>query len=407
DQVYILATSGSGTSTVTITINFTDGSNQTFTQTIADWFNGSGFAIQGISRVNITSSGIENNATNPRLYQYLLSLNAANINKQIQSITFNKTAAGGVLNVMGITLRSVASPTPNDAGITAISAPESGCGLGAQETVTVTIHNFGTDSQSNIPVAYVLNGGLPVVENFAGPLASNTSAVYTFATTADLSAIGTYTFHVYTDLTGDTVAGNNSWNKTVVVSQTPATPAIIATGPTSFCAGNWVTLSAGISTTGAAYQWMLNNNAIAGATNAIFAANTAGDYTVKATANGCSSPASAIVTLTLNPAPAAPFVSTNDATAVCSGESVTLTATSAAPGAGYLWLRNGTTIAGAVNSTYTTTQNGLYRAIVASGGCASALSNIVNVVVAPIPVTPTISQSGMLLTSSSGIGNQW
>src|SRR6478736_725905 len=162
DQVYVLATSGSGVSNVTITVNFTDATSQAFTQTVNDWFNGTGYAIQGISRVSRATNIIENSATNPRLYQLALPLSAANAGKAIASIMFNKTTTTGVLNVMGVTVRTVPSALPIDAGVTSIVSPVSGCGLTSQETVTVTIKNIGTTAQSNIPVSYKLNNGTQV-----------------------------------------------------------------------------------------------------------------------------------------------------------------------------------------------------------------------------------------------------
>jgi hypothetical protein len=118
EEVYVLATSGGGPSTVTMTVNFTDGSNQVFTnQTVADWFNGTGFAIQGLGRVgrNATST-IENPTNNPRLYQVKLTLSAANYSKPIQSVDFNKTSTTtGALNVMGITVKSTCVPNAGTA----------------------------------------------------------------------------------------------------------------------------------------------------------------------------------------------------------------------------------------------------------------------------------------------------
>src|SRR5688572_27209906 len=216
DQVVVLATSGSGSSTVTITVNFSDATSQTFNQTVNDWFNGTGFAIQGISRVSRATNAIENSATNPRLYQYLLTLSAANAGKTIQSVSFNKTAAGGVLNVLGVSVRTVPSALPIDAGVTSIISPVSGCGLTSQETVSVTLKNIGTTAQSNIPVSYKLNNGTPVTETFAGPLAPNTSVTYAFNTKANLSTLGTYTLEARTNLTGDQLATNDVQTKTIL-----------------------------------------------------------------------------------------------------------------------------------------------------------------------------------------------
>lgn len=90
----MLATSGSGVSTVTVVINFTDGTNQTATGVnTADWYGGSNYAIQGIGRVNRTNNTLESgNGTNPRLYQVLLPINSSNEAKLIQSVSVTKTS---------------------------------------------------------------------------------------------------------------------------------------------------------------------------------------------------------------------------------------------------------------------------------------------------------------------------
>lgn len=101
-RLYMLATSGSGASTVSVVVNFTDNTSQTFTGiSISDWYNGSGFAIQGFGRINRTNDVLESGSgTNPRLYQSLLSIDAANQTKLIQSVTVTKTStAQGYSNI--------------------------------------------------------------------------------------------------------------------------------------------------------------------------------------------------------------------------------------------------------------------------------------------------------------------
>jgi hypothetical protein len=59
----MLATSGSGASTVTVTVNFTDNTSQTFTGVaVSDWYNGTGFAIQGFGRINRTNDTLNQEA---------------------------------------------------------------------------------------------------------------------------------------------------------------------------------------------------------------------------------------------------------------------------------------------------------------------------------------------------------
>lgn len=406
DQVYVLATSGSGISSVTITVTFSDNTTQIFNQSINDWYGGSQFAIRGIGRVSRATNAIENSATDPRLYQVLLGINAANAGKTIQNITFNKTSTTGVLNVMGISIRPVASTLAADAGITAIGAPNSGCTLTNQETITVTLKNFGTNPQSNIPVSYSINGSTQVNETFAGPLAPNTSITYAFNTKANLSGVGNYTILARTSLTGDMLATNDALSKTVALAAPPAAPSVAASGPTAICNGGSVTLTATTPVSGVTYQWYNNGNAIPNATAPSYPVISSGNYAVRAS-NGCVGSMSAATAVTVTNNPSAPLVSVNGSTALCTGESVMLSINSSLPGSTFNWFLNGNVIPGATTDIYTVTANGTYTATANLNGCGSPVSNSTTVTVSPKPATPTISQSNFILTSSSNTGNQW
>jgi hypothetical protein len=105
--------------------------------------------------------------------------------------------------------KNVTNLLANDVGATEITAPVSGSGLG-METIVATIKNFGASTQSNFNVQYSVNGGTPVVETFAGPIASEQELTYSFAQPADFSALGTYTVTVSTSLNGDGNSGNDA-----------------------------------------------------------------------------------------------------------------------------------------------------------------------------------------------------
>ncbi|SIQ02192.1 Por secretion system C-terminal sorting domain-containing protein [Chryseobacterium sp. RU37D] len=102
-KVYMLATTGSGSSTATILVNFSDGTSQSFTNiTVNDWYGGSSFAIKGIGRANRATDNIENNVNDPRLYEIPLSISPSNQTKNISSITVTKTSSGAsILCVFG------------------------------------------------------------------------------------------------------------------------------------------------------------------------------------------------------------------------------------------------------------------------------------------------------------------
>ncbi len=103
---------------------------------------------------------------------------------------------------------------PNDIGVTEITSPVSGEGLGS-ETVTVTIENFGTVDQSGFNINYIINGGTPVVETVGATVTAGNTLSYSFSTPANLSSVGDYSFTSATLLAGDADASNNIASKTV------------------------------------------------------------------------------------------------------------------------------------------------------------------------------------------------
>src|SRR5581483_3604434 len=126
------------------------------------------------------------------------------------------------------------------------------------------------------------------------------------------------TYSVTVTVNGCTSAAGST---NVVVNNIPATPTITPGGATTFCHGGSVTLT---SSSGTGNQWYLNGNPISGATGNTYLAYQSGSYTVKATSSGCTSAASAPVTVTVNVTPM-PAVSANGPLVFCEGGSVTLT----------------------------------------------------------------------------------
>lgn len=126
-SLYMLATSGSGTSTVDVTVNFTDATTQTFSAVgISDWYGGSSYAIQGIGRINKTNDNLESGSgTNPRLYQIPLTIDAANQAKSVQSVTVTKTGGGGIPNIFAFSAE-IYNPCPAPTNVTSSSTMNGG-----------------------------------------------------------------------------------------------------------------------------------------------------------------------------------------------------------------------------------------------------------------------------------------
>jgi len=112
-DIYLLGASGTGAATLDITVHFVSGPPQTFTGvTLNEWMNGTPYAITGIGRISRISSTYYADATNPRLYDLKLTLNAANWSNPVTGITITRTSASGRVNIMGVTVNNVCSGIP-------------------------------------------------------------------------------------------------------------------------------------------------------------------------------------------------------------------------------------------------------------------------------------------------------
>jgi len=210
----------------------------------------------------------------------------------------------------------------------------------------------------------------------AGGTGLGSTPTYEFfvnATSVQTSGSNTYS---YVPLDGDQVTvtitssftcalGGAVTSSAVVmnVDTTPVAPSITVTGDTVFCNGGSVTLTS--SYTGG------NTWSTAETTDAI-TVTTSGSYSVTfITAEGCTSPASAPVTVLVN---ANPTVNISGSSAYCNNSNVTLTANATA-GSGtitsYQWSLNGTTALG-TDATQTANAVGSYTVTVTnSNGCST------------------------------------
>lgn len=156
---------------------------------------------------------------------------------------------------------------------------------------------------------------------------------------------------------------------TVDVSEAPSPVVAVTPATAAFCAGQSTSLTASASggTGPYTYQWK-QGTANAGSTVATLSVNTGGVYSVAATdANGCTS-TTAAATVTQRPIPTA--TATASAPGFTTGGNVTLTANTGT-GLTYQWIRDGQSIAGATQVTYTAQQPGSYAVVVSNGECSA------------------------------------
>jgi hypothetical protein len=215
----------------------------------------------------------------------------------------------------------------------------------------------------------------------AGDINGATSSSYT------ASAAGTYTC-IVTNICGSTTSNGIS-----VTTGTPPTATVTPAGNTNLCTGGSVTLNANTGA-GLTYQWKLNTVDINGATSASYVASAAGTYTCVVT-NACGSTTSNSISITITGPPTGVITASGSLT-ICSGDSVTLNATTG-PGISWQWQLNGNSISGATASSYSATASGSYLCVF-TNSCSHTSSNSLVVSVLTMPAIP-----GPISGQSSGI----
>src|SRR5205085_1564756 len=204
---------------------------------------------------------------------------------------------------------------------------------------------------------------------------------------ATLADAGTYSVTV-------TVSGCPSAAGTtnVVVNPIPATPTASNGGP--YCEGATISLSTP-AVGGATYSWTGPNgfsSALQNPTRANATLADAGTYSVTITVSGCPS-AAGTTNVVVNPIPATPTASNGGP--YCEGATISLS-TPAVGGATYSWTGpNGFTSAlqNPTRANATLADARTYSVTITVSGCPSA-AGTTNVVVNPIPATPTASNGG-------------
>ncbi|HKR05476.1 MAG TPA: T9SS type A sorting domain-containing protein [Bacteroidia bacterium] len=172
--------------------------------------------------------------------------------------------------------------------------------------------------------------------------------------------------------------GCRATSSSVVTTVNPSpNPAITAGGPTSFCAGGSVTLSAP-APGNRAYQWHKNFINISGATASSYVATESGTYRVSVTntLTGCTKSTTNGTVVTKKAVPPA-TITPQGPTTFCAGGNVVLQANTGS-GFSYKWKKGSNYISGATLSSYTAAIAGTYRIeITKTNGCSKTSSGVV------------------------------
>ncbi len=107
-----------------------------------------------------------------------------------------------------------------DVGVSDILTPQTQCGLSDNETVEVTLKNYGDLPQSLIPFKYSVNGvdagvTYPVDGFYTGVISNDSTTTIEFETTFDFSAFGEYTIVSWTEMENDGDINNDTFSTTI------------------------------------------------------------------------------------------------------------------------------------------------------------------------------------------------
>lgn len=189
ETIYFAATSGSGPSTFSGTIDFQDGTTQAFSGlSVADWYGGSNYIISGIGRVSIPDNALEPNSSNPRIYELSVDVDPANQSKTVTGITVTNVTAGGTSANITLNIFAVSGKlAPTCIGAGELSATPT-------STTEATV-SWDMLSASSWEVAYTLEGD-------PAPTSGEVTDTNSFDF-SDLEVATTYTAYVRVDCGSD------------------------------------------------------------------------------------------------------------------------------------------------------------------------------------------------------------
>ncbi len=203
---------------------------------------------------------------------------------------------------------------------------------------------------------------------------------------------GTGTFYLVCT-TVPTCGSTMTSNEATVVVNAASVPTISPSGPTTFCSGGSVTLTA---SAGTSYLWSPG-----GQTTQAIAVSSSGSYTVTVTGSGCAGTSLPTV-VTVNPVPGTPAATSNSP--ICEGGTLQLT-TGFVSGAAYAWTGPNSfasTVQLPTVGSAGTEAGGTYSVTTSLGGCPSSPGSTF-VVVNAKPTLPVITAPASATVGATGL----
>ena len=240
-----------------------------------------------------------------------------------------------------VILKGIACTTPSAAGT--ITGVTSTCTGTTGVTYSITAVSGATGYTWTVPTGATITSGT-----------NTNSIVVTF---------GTASGDVTVTPTNTCGSGASSSSSTITVSANVTPSVIAAASAVTICSGTSVTFTATPTNGGTpTYQWRKNSTVISGATAVMYATSSIvnGDVfdvvmTSTATCRSANTATSGQITMAVTTNVTPSVIANADATTICTGTSVTFTATPTNGGTPtYQWRKNSTVISGATAATYIT-----------------------------------------------------
>ena len=456
ENVFVMGISGTNSTTVAFTLNFSDGSTQTGTSaTFQDWYTAPSAAMKcvaGIGRTG-TGGGEGGSSTGPYMSQVTIPVSAANQTKLITSVSVSLTSTTtGCLALMAVSTQN-ATLTTSGTPLTTFNAP--GCGTSAEQVFSVSGTLFAPTTGGTVTATAPANF---LISTTSGTGYATTASIpFTSAALASTplyvqfvpTATGTYSASISfsggtlfnpTTLAVSGVANGYTVTPTTtsfgLVTEFTTSPAQVYTLSGSSLTAGTTTITTSnpdflVSTDGVTYSstsvTLASGTTIAGAPIYIeFNPNVLGAETANITVSGggvCSQvfTATGIGAVGCTGTPAAGTTSA-DATTGCGSYVANLSLTGAITGTAgitYQWQQSAdnityTNVAGATNSTYTAsvTASVYYSCSVSctfSGLGAPSTAVFLNLNYFPTPITGTANAcTGATSTlSATPTGGTW
>jgi Abnormal spindle-like microcephaly-assoc'd, ASPM-SPD-2-Hydin/Transmembrane protein 131-like N-terminal/Immunoglobulin I-set domain len=336
------------------------------------------------------------NGTSPLSYQWSKNGTAISGGTSASYTTPAETSSDNGAQFSVVVSNSVGSGTSNIATLSVTTAP-------VPPSITAQPANQTIFANQTATFSVIANGTAPLSYQWrknGAAISGATSASYTTSaeTTSDNGAL----FSVVVSNSAGNAISNNA---TLTVNPDPVAPSITSQpASVTITAGQTATFSVTASGTAPlSYQWQKNGAAISGATSSSYAtpAETTSDNGAQfsvVVSNSVGSATSNTTTLTVNPAPVAPSITTQPPSqTITAGQTATfsVTANGTSP-LSYQWSKNGAAISGATASSYTTpaettSDNGAQFSVVVSNSVGSATSNVATLTVTtPAQLSSTV-----------------